>query len=217
MAFAMIVIPQWASSQEIGRLYAARPPEGSAFVRVVSGLGRPVRVALNHGEPDELTPGKDIASIYRIAPGDKPVTLTADGKPLTDTIPVVPGNFITVLLQDQGGALNVRAVVDVTGERNDLKAELRVYNLIPGCNAALAVSDGPTVFKDVPPDASQRRSINPVVADLVGRCGDTATNSLRLAGLKSGDRFSLFLTGSVNRPVLSGQVDATETYSGWAK
>ncbi|MFC4624916.1 hypothetical protein ACFO1V_06720 [Daeguia caeni] len=117
---------------------------------------------------------------------------------------------MTVLLWNEGGAVRQASVVDQTRGHDDLKAELRVYNLLPGCNGEVVIASGQTVFKDVAVGTSRQRSINPVKAQLQGKCADAVSAPLQLPDLKAGDRYSLFLVGTADKPVLVGQIDQTE-------
>lgn len=201
-----------AAAQEIGRLYAARPPEGSAFVRVVSGLPENATVALDTGNwaAATLSPQTRSSTDFRILKGGVPATLSVNGTPLAAPIDIPQNAFVTILLRPGSGAPQATAIVDSTRGHDDLKAELRVYNLVDGCEAQILLSGGQAVFKEVQPAASARRAINPVKADLQGACGAVVSAPLSLPALKAGDRYSLFLTGTQDKPVLWGQIDRTE-------
>ncbi|MRW82857.1 hypothetical protein GJ698_01970 [Pseudoduganella sp. FT26W] len=193
------------AAQEIARLYAARAPAGSAYVRVVTETDRPLRVTFG-GKQEALDGQRRPASDYRIIDARAPMAVKADGRELP-VLPIAAGSFNTVIIGPGKAVL----LADATDTRDDLKAELRFYNLVAGCDAALALKNGPTVFERVAYRGSARRNINPVKAALRAGCasapdGATAT----LPALKSGDHVSLFLLGDAARPRLHVQVDATE-------
>lgn len=215
---AAVMFPGLAGAQTapLTRLYAPKPPQGSAYVRVVNPTAAAAAVSLAGGAPVTLGPATERALAYQVAPGGKPVTLTVDGKPVAGEIVPVADGFLTIALSGGPGGWSAKPLPDATEGRDDLKVMLRFYNLAEGCTAALAVADGPTVFDGVPQSESRQRAINPVDANLVGRCGPLASAPVRLPKLKAGDHYSLFLGGSATAPILQGQVDETEPYRGTA-
>ena len=58
-----------AYAQEVGKLYAPKPPKGSAFVRVVSGLDGVASVQLGSLSPVELKAGERNATNFRLLKG----------------------------------------------------------------------------------------------------------------------------------------------------
>ncbi|MFG1397773.1 alginate O-acetyltransferase AlgF [Roseixanthobacter pseudopolyaromaticivorans] len=210
----LVACEAFAQATPLARLYAAKPPAGSAFVRVLNPTEAAVVVGLGEGAKATLGPGGPRASVYRVVPGGKPVSVTADGKPVSGAASPAADGFSTLVLLPEGAGFRLEALADSTEGRDDLKAMLRFYALAPGCTATLAVADGPTVFDAVPPMASRQRAINPVEASLVGRCGDAVSAPLKLPPLKAGDHYSLFLVGTAQAPVLAGQNDETEPYRG---
>ncbi|WP_343315326.1 alginate O-acetyltransferase AlgF [Brucella sp. BE17] len=197
-----------AKAQEVGKLYAAKPPQGSAFIRIISAINANVVVEFGSLEARELSTKSPITD-FRLMKGGVDAQIFVDGKKVGDMINVPEDSFMTLLLWQENEQIKNAAIVDQTRGHDDLKAELRLYNLVPGCNASLALADGPDVFKDVAPGTSMRRSINPVSADLLGKCAAVTSNAFSLPSLKAGDRFSLFLTGSADKPALGGQTDRT--------
>lgn len=212
LAIVGIAMGFTAHAQEIGRLYAARPPAGSAYVRFVRAEVAPVRVGIEGANVAEVLPREDaIASVYRIVDGGRAFAVTVDGKAVGTVTPAAD-QFTTIVLRNDGGILKAVPIADSTEGSDDLKAELRLYNLVPGCVGAVAIAAGPTVFKDVPEAESRRRAINPVEASLVGKCGAKESAPMRLPSLKAGDHYSLFLIGASEAPILAGQLDSTEPY-----
>ena len=97
------------------------------------------------------------------------------------------------------------------GSANDLKAQLRFFNLIPGCEASLKVADGPSVFDAATFGSVKSRAINPVQARLEASCNGRSAPS-RLPQLRAGDHYSLFFREVAGKPTLTGQFDETEPY-----
>ncbi|MFS8036186.1 alginate O-acetyltransferase AlgF [Xanthobacter sp. AM11] len=210
LALLALVAAQSAAAQELTRLYAPKPPAGSAYVRVVDLAARGAPVVIGSGAPAPLAAG-DIATIYRVVKGGAPLAVTIGGKPAEGTIVPAADAFSTVVIPASGPAVTI---ADPTEGRNDLKAQLRFYNLVPGCAGAVAVADGPTVFEGVATNDTRQRAINPIEARLVATCGTATAAPLTLPPLKAGDHFSLFLLPGTSGPVLAGQRDATEPYRG---
>lgn len=211
MAVSLLVPISTLQAQEIGRLYAARPPAGSAYLRFVTNAATPISVGIEGVGSDLAIPSEGRkATPYRIVKGGQAAKIVIDGKTAATIIPE-PDRFTTVVIPGDPGK-SVTQIVDTTEGGNDLKADLRVYNLVAGCQATVAVSGGPTVFKDVGEGETRRRVINPIEAELVGHCGQSTSAPYRLPPLKAGDHYSLFLVGSADAPLLAGQQDETEAY-----
>lgn len=213
LAFAGLVAAATVPAQaagEIARLYAPKPPAGSAYLRVIDLSGQKGPLSFEGGAATAPAEG-EIATLYRIVKGGTPLALTRDGKALADGIVPPADSFSTLVLLPTGAP---RLIPDPTEGRNDLKAQLRFYNLAAGCTGAVMVQDGPAVFEGVPTFDTRQRSINPIEATLVAKCGDTATPTLKLPPLKAGDHFSLFLVDGASGPTLAGQRDETEPYKG---
>ncbi|CAB3673129.1 alginate O-acetyltransferase AlgF [Achromobacter pestifer] len=202
-----------AAEGVFAQLYAARPPAGSSFVRVVNPDATPLRVQIAGG-PAQAPGSAKPATTYAIVKGNQPFQVLVDGKPAA-SLQVAPDTFSTLVPRRDGGKLSFDVVDDSNGAQDALKAELRFYNLATDCPAGqLGVSpSGPALFQDVKPGASAARAINPVSATLAAGCGAAASPTLALPALQPGDHYSLFLTGSAAAPVLRGQVSATDPYS----
>lgn len=200
-----------ASAQEIGRLYAPRPPAGSAYLRFVTNSMKPVRIGIEGAAVEQaLAEGGQVATPYRIVKGGEPVRIAIDGQVAASLTPN-PDQFTTVLVSATADGFVV-PIVDATDGGNDLKADLRIYNLVKGCDATVSVAGGPAVFKNVGEHETRRRAVNAVEASLVGQCAQTVSASFKLPSLKAGDHYSLFLIGTSDAPILTGQLDTTEAY-----
>lgn len=201
-----------AAEGVLAQLYAARPPAGSSFVRVVNHHVHPLQAQVAQGPVQEIGPDRQ-ATTYAIVKGNQPFDVRIDGK-LAGTLQVAPDTFSTLVPRRDGGRLSFSVIDDSAGALDALKAELRFYNLAADCAAGqLSVSPpGPVLFKDVDPGGSAARAINPVSATLVAGCGAAVSPALALPALQPGDHYSLFLTGTPQAPVLKGQASGTDPY-----
>lgn len=198
-------------SQEIGKLYAAKPPPGSAFVRVALPAEFPANKIIHLNATRLALAEGDAASRYVAAPGNAPLSIRIGGGSVKDTWSPLPGRFYTVAISQLGPDWVGQAIDEGAGDSNDLKAHLRFFNLAPDCRAPLQIDQGPVVLDGTNPGEFRSRSINPVQARLRSECnGLSATFSL--PPLKSGDHYSLFLRRIGGEMVLSGQFDETEPY-----
>lgn len=207
--FAGLAAP--APAQELTRLYAPKPPMGSAYVRVVDLTlgGAPIAIGTGPAAP---VPAGDTATIYRVVKGGAPLAVAIGGKPAEGEITPAADAFSTLVVPAVGPAV---VITDPTEGRNDLKAQLRFYNLVPGCAGAVAVADGgPVVFEGVATNDTRQRAINPIEAVIAASCGPAVAPPLKLPQLKAGDHYSLFLLPGASGPKLTGQRDETEPYRG---
>lgn len=197
---------------KFAQLYAARPPAGSSFVRVVNPDGAPLKVKVADG-PVQTLSGDKVASTYAIVKGNATFTVSLDGKTVAP-LKVAPDSFDTLVPRREGGKIAFAVIDDGGGSQDALKAELRFYNLARGCEGGrLAVaSAGPVLFSNVAEHAAAARAINPVSAKLTAACAADVSGALTLPALQPGDHYSLFLTGTAAKPVLSGQVSVTDPY-----
>ncbi len=205
-------LAQQAAAQEIGKLYAARPPAGYAFVRVAvanrSAEAGSIQIDSSKIPIDDAA----VASRYRAVKADTAVRISAGGAVIDDkTIPRAD-QFSTIVIRRDGSGWTSTTIEEGQGAVNDLKAQLRFFNLVPRCEASLKIMDGPVVFDATASGTVKSRAINPVQARLEASCNGR-TAALALPQLRSGDHFSLFLTEKGEEAVsLSGQFDETEPY-----
>jgi hypothetical protein len=201
-----------APAQEIGKLYATRPPPGSVFIRAASIGDIKTGTKLHINARDLPIAGNDVASRYRAVRADAPIKLSIDGAAVGENVAFLPDRFYTVVIAREGPNWTSRAIDEGQGgNASDLKAHLRFFNLMPGCEATLRIAEGPTVFDAVAFTTVKSRAINPVEAQLEATCGGSHV-SLKLPPLRSGDHYSLFLTQTGGKSALSGQFDETEPY-----
>jgi alginate O-acetyltransferase complex protein AlgF len=201
-----------AAAQEIGKLYATRPPPGSAFIRVASVGDIKLGTKLHINTRDLPIVDNDVASRYRAVRAVASIKLSIDGAAVGENVAFLPDRFYTVVVAREGDNWTSRAIDEGQGgNASDLKAQLRFFNLMPGCEATLRIAEGPTVFDAVAFTAVKSRAINPVEAQLEATCGGSNV-ALKLPQLRAGDHYSLFLTATGGKGVLSGQFDETEPY-----
>ncbi|WP_153012990.1 alginate O-acetyltransferase AlgF [Pseudacidovorax intermedius] len=205
-------MPGQAQEGALSQLYAARPPAGSSFVRVVNPTAETLLVQVAGGPAQRIGPQAPATS-YAIVAGGKPFVVQVGGKKAA-TLDVKPDSFGTWVLRREGGGHAFTAIDDTGDVPDALKAELRFYNLVPGCaKAQLQIAPaGTPVVRDVAPMSAGARSVNPVQAQLAAACGIAASAAQALPALQAGDHLSLFMTGSADKPVLTMQPARTDAF-----
>ena len=199
------------AAQEIGKLYDTRPPPGYAFIRVAAGDDLKASAKLRIDAVEMPVDENEVASRYRAVRADKPVKLSIDGTAIAEGITPLPDKFYTLVVSRNGAGWSGFAIDEGQGSANDLKAQLRFFNLIAGCEASLKVAEGPSVFDAATFGSVKSRAINPVQAQLEASCNGHSAPS-KLPQLRAGDHYSLFLREVAGKPALSGQFDETEPY-----
>jgi hypothetical protein len=205
------VVAQLANAQDIGKLYAARPPEGYAFVRVAvanTSVGAvDVQIALAAAHIDETA----VASRYRAVRAGRPIHISIAGSVVGGKIIPLADQFSTVVVEREATGWRSYVIEEGHSNLNDLKAQLRFFNLATGCQASLRVANGPVIFDAAAAGNVRSRAINPVQAQLEVLC-DGQSTSFGLPQLRAGDHFSIFLRGRAGQLNLSGQHDETEPF-----
>ncbi|WP_084777356.1 alginate O-acetyltransferase AlgF [Bradyrhizobium sp.] len=205
-----IVRPGQSPGQEIGRLYATRPPPGYAFVRIVMASdGHVPRIQVDF--LDLLMSEATGASSYRAVPGNQPLNLSIDGSAVSKDIVPGAGRYLTLVISKTNSDWTLQSIDEAQSSSDGLKARLRFFNLVPGCTAMLKIADGPTIFEQTSFASVRSRTINPVIAKLEGSCGE-GNALLTLPQLRTGDYYSLFLRKGSGRLRLTGQLDEIEAY-----
>jgi len=203
------LIPTWAhAAPEIAQLYAPTSPEGSAWVRVVNPSDTAMQVRVGQGASVALSAQNALASPFQVVDSRQPLQLTVNGREIKG-LSAPKGAWVTLIL-DNNPALAPRLIIDPPLRGKDLRAELNVYNLGNGCEQAnVQLANGAPVFSQVPFNGQAQRAINPVQATLVASCDQHRSLPMKLAPFKAGDRYSLFVVGSLQAPRLIGLVDQT--------
>jgi alginate O-acetyltransferase complex protein AlgF len=201
-----------AAAQDIGRLYAARPPAGYAFLRVAKASGSKATENVQIDFSEALIDDAAVASRYRAVRADKPVRISVGGSEIDEKIIPLADQFSTIVIRHDGSSWKSYLIEEGQSNVNDLKAQLRFFNLAPGCEATLKIVDGSLVFDATATQNVRSRAINPVKTRLESFCKNRNA-TFTLPELQAGDHFSLFLRerdgGALS---LSGQFDETEPY-----
>ena len=120
--------------------------------------------------------------------------------------------FSTIVVEREATGWKSYVIEEGHGNLNDLKAQLRFFNLAVGCQASLKVANGPVIFEATEVRSVRSRAINPVQAQLEASCNGQSI-LLALPQLRAGDHFSIFLRGTAGEQLrLSGQHDETEPF-----
>ncbi|MBS7809927.1 ABC transporter permease [Roseococcus pinisoli] len=189
-------------AQAQSQVYDPVPPRGSAYLRLVNGLGGEVQA-----RPDFL-PAQRLGT----EPAQRIMAYTAvenvAGRTLrlefqegqhrgNATLRVEPGSFNTVLLHRTADGIGATAVVD-TADFNQTRSRIAFYNALPDCPAAslALLPSGPAIFEGVAALGTRARSVNPVTARVGASCGDRAAAPIELQGLEAGGMYSIWLMGS---------------------
>jgi hypothetical protein len=208
-----------AAADDVASLYGPQPPADATYLRVVNLSARAAKVSLPSGTHSiELAPGAatrlDVvrpgtplrAMVDAVAPKEEGGGVKVAS---ADTV----GETITVALRyDAGTGWLAKPIAAAASSTDALRAQLNLFNFVDGCDAKVTLERSPTtaVFSGVAPGRAASRSINPVTATLVAVCGKAVSPPFTLPRLAAGQSFSLFLSGSPVRPVLSGALDTLE-------
>ena len=144
----------------------------------------------------------DIASRYRPLRIDKPVGLSIDGKALGESITLMPDKFYTIVIGRDGENWKSFAIDEGQGSVNDLKAQLRFFNLMRNCEASLRIEAGTTIFNAAEFGSIKSRAVNPVQAQLEAFCNGRSAAKRSLPPLRN----ALAVTSAMSRiaPVKAG-------------
>jgi hypothetical protein len=140
-------------------------------------------------------------------------TLVSGAQKLAMDLKIEPGEFVTVVALPDGAGIKQVAVREQPDDFNGLKASLAFFNVDAACADASLRPAGRSadLFKAVPLDSLQRRSINPVSLSVQLVCANANVGApLDLGELKAGERYSVLLVPSANGPRL---LNATDTLS----
>ena len=211
LSFLIGLFSKECGSQELGKLYAPRPPAGYAFVRIAASPHVVPAMRVKIGNADIHLADTAVASQYRAVPGGKPLQLSVGGAPVGEQLIPPPDQFATIVIAPSPSGFSGYLIAEGNDTSNELKAQLRFYNLVAHCEAPLKIAEGPEVFDRTTVGAVRSRIINPVQAKLESSCNDRSAAAV-LPPLHSGDHYSLFLIDAGNGVALIGQFDATEPF-----
>lgn len=221
LALAAIVAPTAAraAAQDVASLYGPQPPADATYLRVINLSGQAARVALPGSvRAGVVAPGAATklsvvmaGTSLRVAVDGKDFGPEADANAPADApaaTPATAGNVITVALTRDAAGWHTQRIAMPYARGDALRATLHVLNFSGGCEGKVIVDgSGAAVFANVPAAQAAVRTINPVAANLVGQCARASTAPFALPKLAAGDSYTLILSGSAAKPVLSGERD----------
>ena len=193
-------------------LYPSGPDEDAAFIRFINATPAPLDVIGQAGQPPLRLETAQPASLLFPVDSTKPVkgTLVSGAHKLALDLKVEPGEFATIVVVPQGAGIQQVAVRETPDDFNGLKASLAFVNVDKSCGDATLRPAGRTgdLFKTVPVDSLQRRSINPVSLSVQLVCANANVGApLDLGALKAGERHSVLLVPSATGPRLLSTTD----------
>ncbi|RKS21675.1 alginate O-acetyltransferase AlgF [Pseudomonas sp. WPR_5_2] len=196
-------------------LYPTGPSEDAAFIRFVNASTAPLDVIAQAGQPPMRLEAAQPVSLFFPVQSSSAVkgTLVSGAQKLAMDLKIEPGEFATVVALPDGAGIKQVAVREQPDDFNGLKASLAFFNVDAGCAEASLRPAGRTadLFKAVPVDSLQRRSINPVSLSVQLVCANANVGApLDLGELKAGERYSVLLVPSASGPRL---LNATDTLS----
>lgn len=196
-------------------LYPTGPSADSAFIRFVNASTASLDVIAQPGQkPLRLQASQPVSLLFPVD-ANKPIkgTLVIGDQKSTIDLKIEPGEFVTVFAVPDTAGLKAVTVREAPDDFNGLKASLAFINIDASCSDASLRPAGRTadLFKSVPVDSLQRRSINPVSLSVQLVCANANVGDpLVLGELKAGERYSVMLLPSANGPRL---LNATDTLS----
>lgn len=196
-------------------LYPTGPSEDAAFIRFVNASTAPLDVIAQAGQPPMRLETAQPVSLFFPVQSSSPVkgTLVSGAQKVALDLKIEPGEFATVVAVPDGAGIKQVAVREQPDDFNGLKASLAFFNVDPACTDASLRPAGRTadLFKAVPADSLQRRSINPVSLSVQLVCANANIGAaLDLGELKAGERYSVLVVPSATGPRL---LNATDTLS----
>lgn len=194
-------------------LYPTGPAEDSAFIRFVNTGTAPLDVIAQAGQPPLRLEVAAPVSLFFPVQASSPIkgSLVSGAQKLAMDLKVEPGEFATVLVLPDGTGIKQVAVREQPDDFNGLKASLAFFNVDASCVDASLRPAGRTadLFKAVPVDSLQRRSINPVSLSVQLVCANANVGGpLDLGELKAGERYSVLLVPSTAGPRLLNATDS---------
>lgn len=194
-------------------LYPTGPAEDSAFIRFVNAGTAPLDVIAQAGQPPLRLDVSAPVSLFFPVQASSPIkgSLVSGAQKLAMELKIEPGEFATVVVLPDGTGIKQVAVREQPDDFNGLKASLAFFNVDASCADASLRPAGRTadLFKGVPVDSLQRRSINPVSLSVQLVCANANVGApLDLGELKAGERYSVMLVPSAAGPRLLNATDS---------
>lgn len=148
-------------------------------MRVVNPSDSSVQVSRDQKPAVALSAQSLIASPFQVVDSRQPLNITVNGWPLKGLS--VPKNVLVTLVLDNELAAAPRVIIEPQLRGKNLRAELNIYNLRPGCETAdIKLANGASVFSQLPLKGQAQRTINPVQATLITSCEQSASLPLTL-------------------------------------
>jgi len=209
-----------AAADDVASLYGPQPPADATYLRVVNLSAQSARIALPGSVRAGVLAAGAATKLSVVTPGT-PLRVAVDGKdlapqPNVKTVAEAPaatgataGKVIVVGLTHDADGWHAQRIAMSYARTDALRATLHVLNFVPGCEGRVVIEAGHApVFANVAAQDGAERTINPVAASLVGQCGSASSAPFALPKLAAGDSYTLVLSGSAAKPVLSGEQDA---------
>lgn len=215
LTVAALLTSLWASAEETA-LYPTGPAQDSAYIRFVNAGTSTLGIAADGGQTLLELPANAPVSVFFPVQGgrDAKGTLIIDQlhKPMVVTI--AAGEFVTVVVVP-APSTGLRQIVvrEHAEDFNSLKASLAFTNADPSCvdSGLRPVGTPEKLFSHVPPDAVQRREINPVNLSVELVCaGHNVGPALDVGELKAGERYSVLLLPSAQGSHLVSVMDSIQ-------
>jgi hypothetical protein len=196
-------------------LYPTGPAEDAAFIRFVNASTVALEVIAQAGQPPMRLETAQPVSLFFPVQSSSPVQgfLVSGAQKLAMDLKIEPGEFATVVAVPDSTGIKQVAVREQPDDFNGLKASLAFFNVDASCAEASLRPAGRSadLFKSVPIDSLQRRSINPVSLSVQLVCANANVGpALDLGELKAGERYSVLLVPSIGGSRL---LNATDTLS----
>jgi alginate O-acetyltransferase complex protein AlgF len=197
-AFALALIAGLSVPAQAG-LYPPAAPPGSAFVRVFNGSGQSGVNAQIGDKSVPAVPAMAASSYVFLAPGEYPAKVGGS----TQALQLDGGRCYTAALQG-----NTVTPFEQDCFDNPLKALISVFNLVDGSTLSVKASaGGPAIVDAVDGGTSGHREVNPTKATLAVYNGEAKLAEAKPITLERGKVYSLFITGSSDKPTLTWVVN----------
>ncbi len=175
-----------AAGADDATLYAAAPPPGSAFVRVLQAEGKATGKV--GGKDVSAIAAGEASSYFVVAQGQVNVNLGAK----THTLAAESGAYYSVAWLPPGPK-----VFTDTPHTSRTKALVTVYNLSDLPTVSLTTADGAVeIVGGVAPGTSARRELNALAVPLVIRSPDRVVTDLSEQVLERGAAYQVVVTGA---------------------
>lgn len=189
----------YASLAAHAGLYPPAAPPDSAFVRVFNASAQP-RLNARIGDKAMPDAAPQYASAYVfLPPGSYPAKIGGSEQTL---------NLASKRCYTAAASAAAIELFDQDCFNSQLKSLVSVYNLIDGSTLSVKVgANGPAVVDGVAAHAAAHREVNPVKAELAVFNGSTALAQAKPVTLERGKAYSLFVSGTLEAPVLTWVVN----------